>query len=280
MRIFNFKINLMIILTCTFLLAYAAGSIADEPLTALQIMVKVDARDEGNSSVADSTMVLIDKRDRQRVRKLKQYSKKYAQGRKYMANFLTPADLKDTVYINYDWQASEQDDDSWLYLPALQKTKRIAAEDRSGSFLGSDFSYADLSGFELDWYDYQLLSNSEIVNGHDCWLIEYSAKSEFKDKVSDSTKDLKTQTWVRKDNFVQIKSKIWKIRSGQIKYYSASDVEQVDGIWTVKKMQMITVKHGKKQHASILKIHNIAYNTSVSDELFKPENMQRVTLIH
>ncbi|BAJ03957.1 conserved hypothetical protein [Shewanella violacea DSS12] len=262
------------------MLSLSMSQASEQALTAMEIMVKVDARDEGDTSVADSAMVLIDKRGRKRTRQLKQYSKKYPVGTKYMAIFLTPADLKDTVYINYDWDTSERDDDSWLYLPALQKNKRIAADDRSGSFLGSDFSYADLSGFELAWYDYELLSESEVVNGHDCWLIEYRAKDKYRDKVTASTQDLKTQTWIRKDNFVQVKSKIWKVRAGRIKYYSASDIEKIDGVWTVKKMQMITVKNGKKEHASILKIHNVNYNSFLSDELFKSENMQRAALIN
>ena len=248
---------------------------ASEP-TAYEIMAKVDARDEGNSSSANSTMVLIDRRERQRVRHLKQFSKKYSDATKYMAYFLTPADLKDTVYINHDWNSSSQDDDSWLYLPALQKSKRIASADRSGSFLGSDFTYADISGFELDWYDYELINESEPVDGYDCWVVEYTAKPEFSDTVLKTTRDLKTRTWVRKDNFVQVKSQIWKADGGRIKYYSASDIEQIDGIWTVKKMQMVTVKAGKKQHSSILLIRDVSYNVEVADDLFQSENMQRV----
>jgi hypothetical protein len=248
---------------------------SDGVLTALEIMTKVDARDEGSSSVANSSMILIDRRDRQRARNLKQYSKKYEDNTKYMAHFLTPSDLKNTVYINYDWQASSRDDDSWLYLPALQKSKRISSQDRSGSFLGSDFTYSDISGFELDWYDYKLISNSEIINGHDCWVIEYTAKPEFADKVLSVTGDTKTKTWVRKDIFMQIKSQIWKSRGDKIKYYSAGDVVQIDGIWTPKKMQMVTVKKGKKEHASIFLIHDIEYGVEITDQLFKSENMQR-----
>ncbi|CAM3512015.1 outer membrane lipoprotein-sorting protein [Shewanella violacea] len=281
MKTYSLKHLLLTGLVMSFpMLSLSMSQASEQALTAMEIMVKVDARDEGDTSVADSAMVLIDKRGRKRTRQLKQYSKKYPVGTKYMAIFLTPADLKDTVYINYDWDTSERDDDSWLYLPALQKNKRIAADDRSGSFLGSDFSYADLSGFELAWYDYELLSESEVVNGHDCWLIEYRAKDKYRDKVTASTQDLKTQTWIRKDNFVQVKSKIWKVRAGRIKYYSASDIEKIDGVWTVKKMQMITVKNGKKEHASILKIHNVNYNSFLSDELFKSENMQRAALIN
>lgn len=244
-------------------------------LTGYEIMARVDARDEGASSIATSTMVLIDKKERQRSRQLKQYAKEYQDTKKYMAHFLTPADLKDTVYINYDWSQSGREDDSWLYLPALNKVKRISSEDRSGAFLGSDFSYADISGFELDWYDYTLLQDSEMVDGHDCWIIEYKAKDQFKEKVLSTTGDLKVQTWVRKDIFFQVKSKIWKARGDKIKYFIASNIEQVDGIWTSKRMQMITTKNDKREHSSIFVIHDIRYGDEVRDDIFIPDNMQR-----
>lgn len=250
---------------------------AAETLTAQAIMERVDARDEGTSSIATSTMVLIDRKDRQRSRQLKQYAKEYSDAQKYMAHFLTPADLKDTVYINYDWQQSGTEDDSWLYLPALNKVKRISSEDRSGAFLGSDFSYADISGFELDWYDYTLLKESELVDGQDCWVIEYQAKEQFKNKVLSTTGDLKTQTWVRKDIFFQVKSKIWKARGAKIKYYLASNIENIDGIWTAKKMQMITTKNEQREHSSIFLIQDIAYGREVRDDIFIPDNMQRAT---
>lgn len=267
-------------LLCVLTLFYAfqpAPVSAADTLTAQAIMERVDARDEGTSSIATSTMVLIDRKERQRSRQLKQYAKEYSDTQKYMAHFLSPADLKDTVYINYDWQQSGTEDDSWLYLPALNKVKRISSEDRSGAFLGSDFSYADISGFELDWYDYTLLKESEFVDGKDCWVIEYQAKEQFKNKVLSTTGDLKTQTWVRKDIFFQVKSKIWKERGGKIKYYLASNIEEIDGIWTAKKMQMITTKNEQREHSSIFLIQNIAYGGEVRDDIFIPDNMQRAT---
>ena len=54
--------------------------------------------------------------------------------------------MKNTGFLTYDYDASGKDDDQWLYLPALGKTKRIASSDQSGAFMGSDFNYSDLIG--------------------------------------------------------------------------------------------------------------------------------------
>ena len=74
----------------------------------------------------------------------------------------------DTGFLTYDYDDPVRDDDQWLYLPALKKTKRIATGDKSGSFMGSDFSYADLTSRELDRYDFRLMKQAE-VNGVAVW---------------------------------------------------------------------------------------------------------------
>ena len=269
------------LLTPLLLLSVLVSATENNSLSARDIMAQVDARDEGENSVATSAMILIDSRNRQRVRQLKQYAKEYGDKQKYMAHFLSPADLKDTVYINYDWNASaDVDDESWLFLPALNKVKRISSEDRSAAFLGSDFSSADIRGCELEWYDYRIIKESEMVDGHDCWVIEYEPKAALRDKVLRTTGDVKTQTWVRKDIFFQVKSKIWKARAGEIKYFMATDVEQIDGIWTAQKMQMITTKNDKRQHSSIFLIQDINYGVGVGDDIFLPDNMQRAAAMN
>ena len=58
--------------------------------------------------------------------------------------------------MSYNWESSSKEDDSWLYLPALQKVNRIASADRSGSFMGSDFTFSDIDGFELEDFTYNI----------------------------------------------------------------------------------------------------------------------------
>ena len=246
-----------------------------EELTAYQIMKKVDERYDGDTSTANSSMILIDARDRQRVRDLKIYTKDYGDNSKGISFFESPADIKGTAYLNYDWDEEGKEDDSWLYLPALQKVKRIAAGDKSDPFLGSDFSYADINGLELDWYHYSIINASDPVDGADCWVIEVVPKAEFKDKAEETTGYEKSQTWIRKDNFISVRGKIWVKRGNKVKYYSASDIRQIDGIWTAMKLQMITTKNDKREHASIIQYHDITYNEPLSDEMFSTEAMQR-----
>ncbi len=244
-------------------------------LSPLEIMQRVDDRENGNSIVAEYSMVLIDRRDRQRVRELKIYSRDYGADTKVLSLFESPADIRGTAYLNMDWDDPARDDDSWLYLPALQRVKRLASSDTADSFLGSDFTYADINGLELEWFDYNFVNTSEMIDGHDTWVIAAVPKPEFKVRAEEATGYSKLQSWVRKDNFVQLRAQMWELRGNRVKYFSASDIQLIDEIWTVGRLQAITTRNGNEEHASVLEIKSIQYNSDLGDEVFTTEYMER-----
>ena len=260
--------------SCCILFMFPASSLAAE-YSAEEVMRRVDEREAGDSSVSDITLVLIDRRERQRIRNLKLYSKNYGEDTKTLSLFESPADIRGTAYLNFDWNDSLRDDDSWLYLPALQRVKRLASSDTSDSFLGSDFTYADINGFEIDWYDYSFVNESEMIDGEDCWVIEMIAKSEFKDRAEEATGYSKMQSWVSKEKFIQLRGQFWELKGNRIKFFTASEVELVEDIWTVKRLQAITTRNDRQEHASILQIKSIDYNVDVADALLTTEAMQR-----
>ena len=260
--------------SCCILFMFPASSLSAE-YSAEEVMRRVDEREAGDSSVSDITLVLIDRRERQRIRNLKLYSKNYGEDTKTLSLFESPADIRGTAYLNFDWNDSLRDDDSWLYLPALQRVKRLASSDTSDSFLGSDFTYADINGFEVDWYDYSFVNESEMIDGEDCWVIEMIAKSEFKDRAEEATGYSKMQSWVSKEKFIQLRGQFWELRGNRIKFFTASEIELVEDIWTVKRLQAITTRNDRQEHASILQIKSIDYNVDVADALLTTEAMQR-----
>ena len=244
-----------------------------ETLSARDIMERVDDRYTGDSSVADAQLILIDRNNRERVRDLRLYTLEEEGVTKGVTFFMAPTDVAGTAYLSYDYDA--QDDEAWLYLPALKQVRRVAAGDRSGSFMGSDFSYSDLNGTTIDWYDYELLSDQEMVDGAATWLIESKPKPEFRDRVSDETGYERSHLWIRQDNFVQVQAQIWVERGGRIKYFSARELEEIDGIWTAKRIQMITTRNGQREHASVFQTHNIRYNEHNDASLFTTQAMQQ-----
>ncbi|HAK59466.1 MAG TPA: outer membrane lipoprotein-sorting protein, partial [Nitrospiraceae bacterium] len=106
---------------------------ADDP-KARAIMQKVDDRDDGDNGTSSLEMILIDKHGSKRIRKISGFMKDFGEDTYRLMFFLHPVDVKDTGFLTYDYDAADKDDDQWLYLPALRKTKRIASSDKSGSF--------------------------------------------------------------------------------------------------------------------------------------------------
>jgi len=263
-----------VLYACCLPLMLPTNSLATE-YSAEEVMRSADDRYVGDSSISDITMVLIDRRDRQRVRNLKLYSKDYGVDTKTLSLFESPADIRGTSYLNFDWDESLRDDDSWLYLPALQRVKRLATSDTSDSFLGSDFTYADINGFEIDWYDYSFVNESEMVDGEDCWVIEMIPKPEFKDRAEEATGYSKMQSWISKEKLVQLRGQAWELRGNRIKFFTSSELELIEDIWTVKRLQAITTRNNRQEHASVLQINSIDYNVEVSDDLLTTEAMQR-----
>lgn len=243
-----------------------------EKLDAYSIMKKVDERDEGQTRSSQATLILLDKQDRQRVREISILAFEKDDVEKNLMVFRSPSDVAGTSYMSWDWVDEEKEDDSWLYMPALKKIRRVASSDESGSFMGSDFSYADINGLELNDFEYKIEKESEEVDGHDCWVINTLPKHK---EAIDETGYTSATSWVRKDAFMIVKGIINVKKGKRVKYFSVKDIEKIDGIWTAHTLQMITTKNDQKEHASVLKIVDVVYNKDVDENLFDTAAMQR-----
>jgi len=251
------------------LIASPRPGAADDP-KARAIMVRVDQRDDGDNEISDLEMILIDKRDNRRIRELRQFRKDKGEDKYSMLFFLSPPDVEDTAFLTYDYDDPARDDDQWLYLPALKKTKRIASSNKSGSFMGSDFSYADMTDRPLERYDYKLLQEGE-VDGQPVWVIE--AIPNDPDEV-DETGYTKSIFFVRKDLDIVIRAKIWLEKGHKIKYMEVKELQQVDGIWLPTLMTMTTKKGDQTLHATILRRSNIKLGQPLDFDRFSVRGIE------
>jgi hypothetical protein len=255
--------------TVGLLVLAETANAADDP-KARAIMQRVDDRDDGDNQISNMQMILIDKRGNQRVRELLSFSKDKGEDTHSMMFFLSPADVEDTGFLTYDYDDPERDDDQWLYLPALKKTKRIASSDKSGSFMGSDFSYADMTERPLEKYEYELLQETE-VDGHPVWVIQSTPIDE--DEI-DETGYTKSIQFVRKDNDVVIRAKTWVKKGKRNKYMEVQELEQIDGIWVPTVMTMTTKKGTQTLHKTILRTSNVKFNQDLDFDSFTVRGLE------
>lgn len=247
-----------------------AGARVDDP-RAREIMEKADVRDTGDNGTSDMEMVLIDRHGKQRLRRIKTFSKDFGEDTYRLMFFLHPADVRDTSFLTYDYDDPERDDDQWLYLPALKKTKRIASSDRSGSFMGSDFNYSDMTSRDLEDYDFKLLREME-VEGSKTWLIESLPRRK---DVEDETGYSKSWVFVRQDNYVVARAVHWVSGSERLKYMDVKRLELIDGIWVSTETHMTTRLGRETMHRTVLRLENVRFNQNLEEGLFTVRRMEK-----
>jgi hypothetical protein len=263
--------SVFIILPLLFCVALTEGRAAADDQRAREIMQGVKDRDDGDDMTSDMQMVLIDKNNKKRVRKMRSFIKDRAADTYRMMIFLHPPDVKDTAFLTYDYDDPERDDEQWLYLPALGKTKRIASSDKSKSFMGSDFNYSDMSKKDLEDFDFRLLGERD-VRGAKTWSIEALPRSK---KVVRETGYGKSILFVRQDNLVVVRAAHWVEGSRKIKYMDVKGLEFIDAIWVPTETHM-TLKKGKQTlHKSILKQDNVKFNQRLEFDLFTVRRMEK-----
>ncbi|MDZ7774254.1 MAG: outer membrane lipoprotein-sorting protein [Bacteroidales bacterium] len=115
-----------------------------QDLSGKEIIKKVYYRDDGDDRHGKLTMTLINSRGNQRIREIKQFDKDFGEEDKKIMFFISPADVRNTSFMNWSYDDPAKDDDQWIYLPALGKVKRISSDSKDDYFMGSDFTYDDL----------------------------------------------------------------------------------------------------------------------------------------
>lgn len=243
--------------------AYSAG------LTGLDIMNRVDSRDDGDDLIQKIHQKLIDKRGNVRERNMMVFRKDYGKDSKSISYFLSPSNIRDTALLVWDYDGVEKDDDQWLYLPALKKVRRISDSDRGDYFMGTDFTFEDIKQTpELEDYNWTLVG-SESMNGHDVWVVEGEPKT---DALKKNLGYSKTRYYIRKDTNMYIRVDFWDRKGQELKQLLSEEIRQIDGIWTAMSGTMTNLQTG---HRTELTFSEHRYNTGISDRMFSERMLKR-----
>lgn len=232
--------------------------------TGLQVIESVYNRPNGSDMSADLTMTLINARGDQRVRKIKQFSKEFGKDEKKIMFFISPADVKNTSFMNWSYGDAGKDDDQWIYLPALKKTKRISSDSKSDYFMGSDFTYDDL-GDRQPSEDSHKIIKEEKINGEACYVIESKSKET-------GYMYSKTISWVIKEKWIEVKKEFYDDEGKLLKILTAEDYKTINTFHIVTKT---TVKNVQTGHATEMKLENIVIDGGISNDKFTERTMTK-----
>lgn len=230
-------------------------------ITGKQIMEDVYNNPTGDDMQGELTMTLTNKQGESRVRTLKQYIKYGDEMDKKIMFFMAPADVRGTSFMNWSY-ADGRDDDQWIYLPALKRTKRISSDGKSDYFMGSDFTYDDL-GDRHPNEDTHTLLREETLDEKACWVVESIPKEE--DYMYS-----KTITWVMKDNYLGLRREFYDEDGDLLKILTIHKFDNIDGFWTILETEM---KNVQKDHKTNMAFNNVQINQGIPDSRFTERSM-------
>jgi len=233
----------------------------------LAIAIEADHRDDGfQDSTADMTMILRNRHGQESNRKIRIRTLEVpGDGDKSLSIFDNPKDVKGTAFLTFSHKVG--DDDQWLYLPALKRVKRISSRNKSGSFMGSEFAYEDISSQEVEKYEYKWI-REEKYKDHQCNVIE---RYPVDKKNSGYSRQL---TWMDLDEYRVYKVEFYDRKNSLLKTLTIDGYKQYLGkFWRPEEMNIINHQNGKSTE---LLFSNYQFRTGLTDRDFNKNSLKSV----
>jgi hypothetical protein len=181
---------------------------------------------------------------------------------KSILRFTAPAEVKGValLVVNHPERASDQ----WMWTPAVERDRRIALQDRSTRFFGTDFSFEDLEERDVNQFSHAL-EGDETVEGVACWRIESTPRG------SKSSQYTRSVLWIRKGDYAFAKIENF-VKDQLARRLIYSDIQNVQGIWTARTLDMSDARRGSRTRLTLDKLQ---YNIPLKDEDFTVQAMRR-----
>jgi outer membrane lipoprotein-sorting protein len=263
------KHTFLSVLCALLVLAGSALTTAAQTPTGRAVMKAYKAQDRTEDTEAVMKISIINSRGNTRERELTLWTKTQGDDtRMQLIRFEAPADVRGTGFLSIENAGRE--DDHWLYLPALRKTRRIAGSDKQDRFVGTDFSFEDLESEKLDAYRYERIGE-ETLGGTATWIIE--AVPTDPDKIEE-TAYVRRELWVSKDRALLLQAKLYDKEGTYVKRLTASDMRQVPGSkkWRPYRLVMEDVQKGDK---TVLEIVGYKIDQGVPADYFSQRYLKR-----
>jgi hypothetical protein len=238
---------------------------------AKQIMQKSQDAMTLDGSESISILTINDGKGNQRIRKFSTASKLESSDgfTKSIMRFLDPADVKGTGILTFDYE--NKDDDMWLYMPALRKVRRIVSSEKTKSFMGSEFTNADITKPNIDEYTYKMIGN-EKIDSTECWKIEITPATK---EIASSYGYSKKIAWVGKSDNVARRNEYYDLDGKLLKVMVVKSIKLLDE--KNKKYQTMDASMENRQNGrtSSFVIEKSVFNPNVKEEYFTTDYLQK-----
>ncbi len=258
----------LLIIAVAFFGVTQLNAIAETPEEkGLAIAVAADARGKGfKDSSSNMLMILKNRHGQKSERRIRVRTLEVdGDGDKSLTIFDTPKDVKGTAFLTFTHKTG--DDDQWLYLPALKRVKRISSRNKSGSFMGSEFSYEDIASQEIEKYTYKWIRD-EACEGGECFVIDRYPV----DKKNSGY--IRMTTWLDKKEYRTWKVEYYDRKNSHLKtLILKSYQEYIDKYWRAGLLEMVNLQNGK---STTLKFTDYKFQAGMKDSDFNKNALKRI----
>lgn len=232
-------------------------------MTGAEVMGEVYNRPKGNGMTSELVMTITNPRGSIRERSIQQYQLDENSVEKKLMFFTTPADVKGTSFMTWSYD-SGQADDKWIYLPAMRRIRRIASDSNNDTFMGSDFTYEDMTLRHPDLDSHQVIREEEIQGS--TYLVVESTPTKATPAYS------LTRSWISPDTYVGIRKEFINSKGEVVRRLSVAETEQIDGFWIVTDM---TMENLVKKSSTRIQMKEVSFDTDLNDGFFSERQMQK-----
>ena len=220
----------------------------------------------GTDMVARVQMVLVSKDGRRRERELTMLRKNFAAGeQRFYMYFHRPSDVRGTTFMV--WKYPERADDRWIFIPAINLVRRIAADDARSSFVGSDFSYEDVSGRDVSADEHEII-REDTLDTRSVFVVESRPvrPAQYERKVS----------WIDQATGLPLREEYYDVQGELYRVFTSDEIRQIEAgptnVATVLRRTMQNVKTG---HRTEVTFSEVEYDVGIGDDLFTEASLRR-----
>lgn len=255
--------GLIILISLFALIGVAVAETPEEK--GLAIATEADKRDQGWIDQATTMkMTLRNKHGAESIREVRGRTLEViGDGDKSLTIFDTPRDIKGTAFLSFTH--SLKADEQWLYLPALKRVKRISSSNKSGPFMGSEFSYEDISSQEVKKYKYKFIRD-DTFNGRAVFVMERYPQY----KKSGYTKQI---AWLDKEMYQPLKIEFYDRKRSLLKTLTQHEYKKyLDKFWRAGRLEMVNHQTGK---STTLLWQSYTFNNGFKSRDFNRNSLKR-----
>lgn len=237
-------------------------AVAAQAQDARQIVEESQKRNRSKSQRYEGTLEVINAKSKITTKRWEYVRLGDYGDSKAMLRFTEPPEVKGVALLIHNHP--DRSSDQWMWRPQIGRDQRVALQDRSARFFGTDFSFEDLEERDVNQSDYKLLGE-EAVDGTPCWKLE------SRPKQSKSSQYTYSYFWIRKDNYVFAQVEAFN-KAGLSRRIHYRDIQQVQGHWTARRLEVLDAKTGSR---TVLKLEKLQFDAPLSESEFTLQALRR-----